>query len=101
MSFICESGKIEKIDLLTRRGLFKERENMFKRYSKKCIILIGAVGAVVALEALTDGLKKEEYCIMNREPDIPTEHPASSLPYIGLMVAGTTSSTSSVDVVNF
>ncbi len=73
---------------------------MLNRYSKECIILIGAVGAVVALEALTDGLKKEEYCIIKREPDIPTEHFTSSLPYIGLMASGTTSSTISGDVVN-
>lgn len=73
---------------------------MFNRYSKECIIIIGTVGAFITLEALTEGLKKEEYCILNREPDIPTEHSASSLPYIGLMAAGTTSSTISGDVVN-
>jgi hypothetical protein len=74
---------------------------MFNRYSKECIILIGAVGVVIALEALTDGLKKEERCIMYREPDIPAEHSFPSLPHFGLTVAGTTSSTISVGYGKF
>lgn len=71
---------------------------MFNRYSKKCIILIGALGGFITLEALTEGIKKEEYCIMNREQDIPAEHSFPSLPYSGSMIAGTTSATISVDV---
>ena len=74
---------------------------MFNRYSKKCIILIGALGGFITLETLTEGLKKEEYCIMNREPDIPAEHSFPSIHYVGLMVAGTTSATISGDSVNF
>jgi len=69
------------------------RENMLNHSKTYSMIVVGAVGGAIVIEALTNPLKKEEYyCLLNREADIPTENFSySPLPYSGMVVAGTTS----------
>ena len=62
------------------------------------LLVVSVIGSVIVMEVLTESIKKEEYYIMNREPDIPAEHSFPSLPYSGSMIVGTTSATISVDV---
>lgn len=64
---------------------------MFKHYTRKYGALIGAVSVIVTLEALTNGIRKDDYCVKNTEPDIPTGHYFTSLPYIDFIAVGTSS----------
>jgi len=63
-------------------------------------LIVGAVGGIIVVEALTNGLR-DEYYLTNKEQDIPTEHFNPLQPYIGTMASGTTASSVSGDVVNY
>ena len=72
---------------------------MFHDSRKYITLIAGVVGGIFVVEALTNGLRDEPYLI-NKEPDIPSEHYKPLQTYVTIMAAGTTASNISGDMVN-